>query len=139
MRCARVEQQPLMRRFGITMPFIGVRQATAVLPVRDDIFIPEGFVQGGIVTMLADFAGEFAAMAATGNAHVPAESLYTLFMRPCVLGDRELRALANVRNVSRRQVRVTITVSSAQGKEKARVIAVYVRRRATESTRHRAR
>lgn len=124
---ARALTEPLAQFLGATFDRIDQGFAAVSLAIRPEFLIPEGFVQGGIITTLADYAGVYAAMTMIGKSHTPALELTSRFMRPVTLDDEKLRAVAVVENESKTFVWVSIEVTNGRGKLKAKVSAIFVK------------
>ncbi|OHA47259.1 MAG: hypothetical protein A3A80_03775 [Candidatus Terrybacteria bacterium RIFCSPLOWO2_01_FULL_44_24] len=125
----RASQEPLAEFLGIKFDFFSEGAVNASLPIRQDFLIPEGFVQGGVITTLADFAGVYAAMTKIKQGHAPAVSIDITFFRPFTLDDKTMHAVAVVQNESRSFVWVTVNVFVEKGKKKAQMTAIFAKPR----------
>ncbi len=117
----RFTQEPLGRAMGAELLYLEPGRAMVKVPVRDDFLIVDGFVQGGVTTTVADFAGVYAAMADLPSGHTPAGQIVIDFFRPIRAGET-IHAHAKVTHRTRRSLWVDVTVAGGMecnGEEKA--------------------
>lgn len=115
----RFENEPLAKLLGATLLHIDGGAATVRTPVKDEFLIVGGFVQGGVTTALADFAGVYAAMSKIPAGHTPAVNINIYFLRPIGKQDESIRAEARVVNESKNSLLVCVDVYGSDGKLKA--------------------
>ena len=106
----RFTQEPLGIALGAVLTHLSPGKATVCVPVRDDFLIVDGIVQGGVTTVVADFAGVYAAMADLPSGHTPAGQIAIDFFRPFKAGDT-MYAEAKVVSDTRSSLWVHVTVT----------------------------
>ncbi len=113
----RFLEEPLAKAAGISLGELGDGRAILTQAVRDDQLIVGGAVQGGVTTVLADYAGVYAAMTRIPQGHTPAHNISITFLRPILAGELML-AEADVSGETRGSVTVSVQVFG-NGKLKA--------------------
>ena len=117
---SRFTQEPLVKTLGAKL--IDLREGTASveMTVLEAHTIVGGIAQGGVTSMLADFAGVYASMTKIPEGHTPAVSLDIHFLRPVKLGETMV-AKAMVINDSKSSV---LTLVHVTGKDDGKLKAV---------------
>jgi uncharacterized protein (TIGR00369 family) len=118
----RFEQEPLGRALGAELTYLGPDRAMVKVPVRDEFLIVDGIVQGGITTVVADFAGVYAAMADLPSGHTPAGQITIDFFRPVRRGEvmhADARVVQRTRGTLWVDVNVNGDVATCNGELKA--------------------
>jgi uncharacterized protein (TIGR00369 family) len=112
----RFNKEPLGRACNARLVAIRRGRAVVKMMMRPDhlIFDPP-IVQGGIMTVLADFAGVYAAMASIPEGHTPAKRLTIDFLRP-IYRSEQLTALAEMENESKTEVLIRVRVTNEEDK-----------------------
>lgn len=123
----RFAQEPLANWLGARLESLADGQAAVGAPVRDDFLIVGGLVQGGVITILADYAGVYAAMSRLPTGHTPASQISISFLRP-FKRDETIQASAEVVGETRGQLLVLIEVRGG-GKLKAQATIVFAKPR----------
>jgi uncharacterized protein (TIGR00369 family) len=131
----RFEREPLAQHYGISIFELRagvvagspvVAAAELVMPTRTHMAIVGGLVQGGVITVLADYAGVYAAMAAVPAGHVPCQHININFLRPTMIGET-VRALAESHYVSRSVVHTRVTVIGLDARVRAEAMMEFAR------------
>lgn len=116
----RFQEEPLAKLLGATLERLEDGSAVVRAAAEEGTTIVGGIVQGGITTVLADYAGVYAAMTRIPEGHTPCAHINIHFLRPIRLGET-MRAVARVENESRSSLIVSVDVhasNSARGRSK---------------------
>ncbi|KKT80773.1 MAG: hypothetical protein A3B99_03870 [Candidatus Yanofskybacteria bacterium RIFCSPHIGHO2_02_FULL_44_12b] len=114
----RFDTEPLVIFMDIKLEKIGKGYAVLTALIRPEFLIAgKRIVQGGVIDVIADFAGVYAAMStipvSEEEFHTPAQTLTTHFLRP-ISGDEHLiRAVALVSDETRGHVIVNVDTYTA--------------------------
>lgn len=113
------KNESLGKFLGATLDNLNDGFATVSVRIKDEFLIVAGFVQGGITTTIADFAGVYAAMSKLPAGHTPASNINIYFLRPISKQDELMRAEAYVVNESKSSLLVRVDVYGSDKKLKA--------------------
>lgn len=110
--------EPLATGFGATLDALSDGEATVSYVALNDHAIVVGIIQGGITTVIADYAGVYAAMTRIAAGHTPAKHIAIELLRPVRPGER-ISATARVVSETRASVITVVDVRDAGGAQKA--------------------
>ncbi len=122
----RFFQEPLAASFGIGLERLADGEAELKLIVKDEHGIVGGVAQGGVTTVLADYAGVYAAMTRIPAGHTPAKHIAIDLLRPVRVGDT-VRASARVAAETRSTVIVAIDVTGEDGRQRAYAVITFAK------------
>lgn len=112
----RFDNEPLAKLFSISLTRLEEGEADLVMRVYQEMTIVGEIAQGGVTTVLADYAAVYAAMSVISVGHTPCRNIGIHFLRPAKLGQL-LVARAKVLNRSRSSILVKAEVrDQASGK-----------------------
>lgn len=114
----RFAQEPLAAFFGLRLLALSAGRAEIALLVRPEHAIVGGTAQGGVTTMLADYAGVYAAMSRLAVGHTPAKHIAIDLLRPVAVGEN-VTAHAAVEEETRSSLFVAVRVTDDAGRVKA--------------------
>ncbi|HTM67843.1 MAG TPA: PaaI family thioesterase [Candidatus Binatia bacterium] len=114
----RFAQEPLAAFFGLELVALSPGNARIALLVRPEHAIVGGAAQGGVTTMLADYAGVYAAMGLIPAGHTPAKHIAIDLLRPVGVGET-VTATAEVTEQTRSSIFVAVRVADEGGRAKA--------------------
>ena len=106
------ENQPLAHSMSIKLEELERGCAVVSMAVQDAVLVTAGMVQGGITSVVADFAGVYAAMSMIPEGHTPLAD-YTAHLFAPFRKDECLWAAAAVKNESKRFILVEVQVFSS--------------------------
>jgi uncharacterized protein (TIGR00369 family) len=106
---SRFQEEPLGKLLGAKLDELEDGSAVVSAPASEGTTIVGGIVQGGITTVLADYAGVYSAMTRIPAGHTPAAQISIHFFRPIRLGET-ICAKARVENESRSSLFVSVDV-----------------------------
>ena len=109
----RFPNEPCGARLNARLVRLERGEAVLEADMTIDHSIVEGFIQGGMTTAVADYAGVYAAMTMIAEKHMFWQHGSINFLRPVSIGMR-VRAVAHVVNESRRSVLVEVRVMAAE-------------------------
>ena len=114
----RFEKEPLGR--ALEAALIELKNGLAIVSttIRQEHLIVGGVAQGGITTVIADFAGVYAAMSVIPEGHTPAVQINLSLLRPIKEGE-EVRGIGQVKNKSKTSILVEVQVLGSNDKRKA--------------------
>jgi uncharacterized protein (TIGR00369 family) len=111
---------PVNRTLGFTLVSCGEGGAELTMPVREEYLQENGFLQGGIVSALADTAAAYALLAGLPEGRRMTGAEFKInFLRPTLPGRGDLRARARVVRQGR-----TIGVCQVEVKQGERMVAL---------------
>jgi uncharacterized protein (TIGR00369 family) len=122
----RFLQEPLANAFGATLSSLADGAAAVSYAGRDEHAIVGGIIQGGITTVIADYAGVYAAMTRIPAGHTPARNIDIDLLRPVRPGET-IVANAVVAAETRAGILVTVDVRDAAGIQKAFAVARFAK------------
>jgi len=105
----RFHEEPLGKLLSASLDELADGLAVVSVPASEGTTIVGGVVQGGITTVVADYAGVYAAMTRISAGHTPAAHISIHFLRPIKQGET-MRARARVENESRGSLVVSVDV-----------------------------
>lgn len=111
-------KEPLAAHFGIELRSLGNGTSAMALTVRPEHAIVGGTAQGGVTTVLADYAGVYAAMGRIDEGHTPARHIAIELLRPVKVGETVV-AHASVLEETRSSIFVIVRVDDERGRAKA--------------------
>lgn len=114
----RFANEPLGKALGASLEFLEKGKAVVKLKARGDFLIVGGIVQGGITTVLADFAGVYAAMSQIPEGHTPAEHIAIDFFHP-IRNEVILFASAKVFQETRGSIWTNVEIFGIDGEKYA--------------------
>lgn len=114
----RFIQEPLAASFGLTLERLADGEAELRLVVKDELSIVGGVAQGGVTTVLADYAGVYAAMTRIPAGHTPAKHIAIDLLRPVRVGEA-VRASARIAAETRSTIIVVVDVAAEDGRQRA--------------------
>lgn len=114
----RFAQEPLATGFGVSLDALADGSAALSYVAKDEHAIVGGIIQGGITTVVADYAGVYAAMTRIAAGHTPARRISIELLRPVRPGD-VLIATAIVVAETKASVITSVDVRDANGAQKA--------------------
>lgn len=103
--CQRFDNEPLAKLFSISLLRLEEGEADLMMVVDEEMTIVGAVAQGGVTTVLADYAAVYAAMSVISVGHTPCRNINIHFLRPAKLGQL-LIARAKVLNRNRSSVLV---------------------------------
>ena len=114
----RFGQEPLATEFGAGLDALADGSAAVSYVAKDEHAIVGGIIQGGITTVIADYAGVYAAMTRIPAGHTPARRISIELLRPVRPGD-VLIATAVVIAETKATIITSVDVRDANGVQKA--------------------
>ena len=114
----RFVQEPLAKAFGLRLDSLENGHSRISMTVKEEQTIVGGVAQGGVTTVLADYAGVYAAMTKIAVGHTPAKRIEIGLIRPVRLGET-VSATANVVVETRSMLIVAVDVTGDDGRQKA--------------------
>ena len=114
----RFAAEPLAAWFGLKLVSLKDGRATISMTVLPGQSIVGGIAQGGVTTVLADYAGVYAAMTRIAEGHTPAKHIAVDLLRPAKVGET-LTARAAVVEETRSTVFVQVRVLGADRRVRA--------------------
>lgn len=125
----RFFQEPLATSFGISLERLADGEAELKLTVKAEHGIVGGIAQGGVTTVLADYAGVYAAMTRIPSGHTPAKHIAIDLLRPVLVGDT-VRAVARVVAETRSTLIVAVEVAGEDGRQRAYATVTFAKPKA---------
>lgn len=110
--------EPLATGFGATLDALSDGEAVISYVAKDEHAIVVGIIQGGITTVIADYAGVYAAMTRIAAGHTPAKHIAIELLRPVRPGET-ISATARVIAETRASIVAAVDVRDALGVQKA--------------------
>ena len=110
--------EPLATGFGATLDALADGEATVGYAAKAEHAIVVGIIQGGITTVIADYAGVYAAMTRIPEGHTPAKHIAIELLRPVRPGET-ITATARVVAETRSSIIAHVDVRDANGAQKA--------------------
>ncbi|MEY4744869.1 MAG: Thioesterase superfamily [Candidatus Parcubacteria bacterium] len=114
----RFFQEPLGIAFGLSLDALADGTSRLSMTVKEEQTIVGGVAQGGVTTVLADYAGVYAAMTRINAGHTPAKRIEIGLIRPVLLGET-VTATAKVVVETRSMLIVAVEVTRADGRQMA--------------------
>ncbi len=105
----RFSQEPFVESFGAYLAALSPNRVEFGITILSSMTIVEGIANGGIITLLGNSAGVYAAMAQIPEGHTRAVNITTYFHSPAFLGD-EIAASAEVTNQSKNFIWVSFKI-----------------------------
>jgi uncharacterized protein (TIGR00369 family) len=110
--------EPLATGFGATLDALSDGEAAVSYVAKDEHAIVVGIIQGGITTVIADYAGVYAAMSRIAAGHTPAKHIAIELLRPVRPGET-ITATARVVAETRASIVTAVDVRNENGAQKA--------------------
>ncbi len=107
----RFKQEPLGKMMDATLETLDYGRAWVSVPIKPEYLIVDGMIQGGITTVIADFAGVYAAMSLIPEGHTPAAEIIIDFLKPTRLEHKVVVARAEVFQETERSIWVNFVVA----------------------------
>jgi len=104
----RFQEEPCAKLNRITLDSLGLQCAEASMPVHQEVCTAGGIVQGGVLAVLADYAGVYVAMM-NDEGFTPLSSLHLEYFRPTVLA-RDKKAIARAIVIHKAETRIVVEV-----------------------------
>ena len=115
------KKETLAIYFGINTVSLRKGYCRLSMIANDTMTVSVGIVQGGVTSILADFAAVTAAMSMYSEGHTPCRGIDIKFLRPIKAGEL-VTAEAEVININRSSILTVVGVKGLDGKLKASAV-----------------